>query len=617
MPERPGYRPPEKHPLHLKDAELQKSPEVTRAVEREERATKEKVPQDPAARIEAYMSRLEKVFLNPDENTRERNIDLFRPKIYDALLVKREDFPESYFELQKKIARERGQPVEEIPANIREQMIDTAINDQRASLDAWIDYLSSNDAVYPPWFKYFVWKNVTKLSQFDKERGEFKKRTDSTVAPFPDIYREPLAKIADLYEQVKADNRSLKDPEIQEKFSKKFPKLYAELIQESLAASMESREQTKGSWVTYKQGKAGEAEKLFQSLENKGTGWCTAGRSTAEQQVKSGDFHVYYTNDSQGNPVNPRLAIRMERQKIGEVRGILPHQAVEPMMQEALDKKLQEFGPEAEMYQKKSADMKRLTELERKQEAGEKFTKADITFLYEIDGKIEGFGYGRDPRIQELKSKRNPKEDAPAVMGLKPEEIAWGWQDFDEKIKKAYVGPLFPGVFDGPPYFELVYTSFPEGKIAFQTLEFGGKTAKQYEAELTKAGFGINDYAKQILEKAKLSKERQETDIVRLTVKDLGFPKGATNAEIWQRGKDLDLDLCPPDVGPELRLSMKDQPLGDWVIVAMEAITDSDGNPSVFRVESRGGGRWLSTSRGRPGYRWDPDYAFAFARRKH
>jgi len=41
-------------------------------------------------------------------------------EIYDALIIKRDNFPESYFELQKRIARERGQAVEEIPENVRE-----------------------------------------------------------------------------------------------------------------------------------------------------------------------------------------------------------------------------------------------------------------------------------------------------------------------------------------------------------------------------------------------------------------------------------------------------------------------------------------------------------------
>src|SRR3989344_4020858 len=177
----------EKHPLHLKHPELHTAPEVNRAVEREEKHAKiankslreldqqgpprrEQVRNDPAKRIQAYMDRLENIFLNPDERTRERNLEMFRDKIYDDLIIKRENFPESYFELQKRIARERGQAVEEIPEHVREQMMDVAIEDQKASLDAWMDYLTSEDAVYPVWFKYFVWRNVTKLSQFDKER---------------------------------------------------------------------------------------------------------------------------------------------------------------------------------------------------------------------------------------------------------------------------------------------------------------------------------------------------------------------------------------------------------------------------------------------------------------
>ena len=42
----------EKHPLHLKNPELQTSPEVNRAVLREERHAGKKMPNDPAERIE-------------------------------------------------------------------------------------------------------------------------------------------------------------------------------------------------------------------------------------------------------------------------------------------------------------------------------------------------------------------------------------------------------------------------------------------------------------------------------------------------------------------------------------------------------------------------------------
>ena len=471
----------EKHPLHLKNPELQTSPEVERAVEREDWLTGESLPNDPAKRIEAYRDRLENIFLNPDERVRERNLEMFRDKIYDALIIKKENFPESYFELQKRIARERGQPVEEIPENVREQMMDVAIEDQKASLDAWMDYLTSDDAVYPAWFKYFVWRNITKLSQFDKERGEFKKRTDSTVAPYPDIYREPLAQIADIYEKVKDDNKNLNEPEIREAFSKKFPVLYAELIQKSLAAQIENKEEIHGQWVKYAQDNTEDAEKLFQSLEGKGTGWCTAGRSTAQTQIESGDFYVYYTNDATGHPAQPRLAIRMEgNNKIGEVRGILPHQGVEPLMQEVLDGKLQEFGGEADVYRKKSEQMGRLTRIEKeitastfdaKQDKEE--LRDDLIFLYEIDAPIEGFGYQKDPRVAELRAQRNPEEDMPVIFECAKDEIACTPDDINEDTK-AYIGEWNPAVLQTIrqfPNIKHLYESFPEKKIFKQALE--------------------------------------------------------------------------------------------------------------------------------------------------
>lgn len=418
----------------MKNPGLQTSSEVQRAVERKDKETGEKMPNDPAERIEAYTERLENIFLNPNPEIRKRNLEMFRDKIYDALIIKKENFPESYFELQKRVARERGQAIEEIPETTKEQMKDVVIEDQKHSLDAWIDYLTSEDAVYPAWYKYFVWRNIIKLSQFDKEKGEFKKRTDTTVAPFPDIYREPLAQIADIYEKVKEDNKNLKEPEIKEAFSKKFPVLYAELIQKSLVESIENKEEVNGEWVKYEQGKENEAEKLFNSLEGKGTGWCTAGKSTAEYQIKSGDFYVYYSNDKDNNPTQPRLAIRMSnKDKIGEIRGILPHQNVEPIMQNILNKKLSEFGKEADIYKKKSLDMKKLTEIENKTKNNEKLNKDELVFLYEMNSPIEGFGYEKDPRIEELKKGRNVKEDLAVICECKEENILFNFKELSSE----------------------------------------------------------------------------------------------------------------------------------------------------------------------------------------
>lgn len=608
-----------KHPLHLKHPELQTTPEVWRAVVREERESGEKVPNNPSERIEAYMDRLENIFLNPDERKRERNLEMFRDKIYDKLIIKKENFPDSYFELQKRIARERGQNIEEIPADVREQMMDTAIEDQRHSLDAWMDYLTSPDAVYPAWFKYYAWNQIIKLSQFDKERGEFKKRTDSTVAPYPDIYREPLAQMADLYERVKDDN---KDSEARREFDKKFPTLYAELISKSLAASMEHREEIRGSWVKYEQGDNASAQKLFESLEGKGTGWCTAGRSTAETQIESGDFYVYYTNDASGNPTQPRLAIRMEgKDRIGEVRGILPHQGVEPLMQQTLDEKLGEFGTEADAYRKKSEDMRVLTALEKKQERGESFTKDDLVFLYEINSSIEGFGYEKDPRVAELRRDRNAEEDMLTIFECTKDQIAHVPSEITSTTR-AYVGQLEPGIFQKlPATLEHVYISFPERKIRKESVEVGGKSAEELISELEAAGIGVVDTVRSVLlNKAEFipTKSPEDMTLIRLTVGDLGFETGATIDQIFERARQLGLELCPPDTGPYWRLKYRNQPLRERCRIGMEQITSYDGIRRLLSLE-RDEITLRLTAVGRrspPAYVWDPDGEFAFRLRK-
>jgi len=608
----------EKHPLHIKNPELQTSEEVQVAVEKQERLEGEIVPNDPTERIETYMDRIENIFLNPDERVRERNLEMFRDKIYNTLLIKKEDFPESYFVLQQRIARERGQEVEEIPANIREQMMDVAIEDQKHSLDAWMEYLTSGDAVYPAWFRYFAWKNIIKLSQFDKERGEFKKRTDSTVAPFPDIYREPLAQIADIYLKVKEDNKNLKEAEIKEAFSKKFPTLYAELIQKSLAASMENREEIKGEWVKYEQGRKGDAVKLFKSLEGKGTGWCTAGSSTAEAQIESGDFYVFYTNDANGEPSQPRIAIRMDGDnRIGEVRGILPHQGVEPAMQEILDGKLSKFGTEADAYRKKSEDMRILTSLEKKHENEVSFTKDDLMFLYEIDSSIEGFGYQKDPRVAEMRKGRNTEEDMLVIFECAREEIAHVPNQITENTK-AYVGQLEPGIFQKiPKNLEHVYTSFPDKPIRREKVEIGGKTKEELMSEMESSGINVSEYAKGMMEEPDFVIGKSEKAVlIRLTVADLGFKTNATTDQIYKRAEELGLELCPADTGPNYRLKYRNQPLDEYLCMGMNQITDPDGSPFVFKLERDGRGLWLNVNWAWPDSEWAPDYEFVFRLRE-
>jgi hypothetical protein len=607
----------EKSPLHLKIPDLQTSEEVQDAVEKQERLTDESIPNDPNERIEAYMDRLENIFLNKDERVKERNLEMLRPAIYDAFIIKPENVPESFFELQQRVARERGQAVDTIPQDVREQMISTIIEDQKASLDSWINYLTSEDAVYPTWFKYFAFRNIIKLSQFDKELGKFKTRTDSTTAPFPDIYREPLAQICDLYKKVEEDNKTLKDKEIQSLFSKKFPTYYAELIQKSLANRIENKEEIKGKWIKYTQGNSQDAETLYKSLESKGTGWCTAGLSTAQAQIKSGDFYVYYT-EVDGDATQPRIAIRMNGQnEIGEVRGILPHQNLETQMTPILNEKLNDFGPEADKYKKKTVDMKLLTEIEQKTTTNQPLTKDDLIFLYEVNSSIEGFGYEKDPRIEEIRKKRDQEEDLPIVFDCSRKEIAIMPDEIYEGTL-VYIGPFDPIFLKQLPNVKYIYEVFPDKKIFFKEITPDPEitSADTAIAKLEKEGHTISDYPKDMLTKVNWQEKLKSSyEVVSFSVADLF---GDTNSHLYidikAKAQELGLDLIPQALSPSIRLNYPKD--GEWTAIALkESIRDRVGNLRVFCCSRDGSGSWLDNNGGHDDSEWDHYDRFFFVRK--
>ena len=51
--------------------------------------------------------------------------------------------------------------------------------------------------------------------------------------------------------------------------------------------------------------------------------------------------------------------------------------------------------------------MQLLTTIHNKVQKGFELNAEELKFLYETDNQIEGFGYWKDPRIAEIKSKRN------------------------------------------------------------------------------------------------------------------------------------------------------------------------------------------------------------------
>ena len=158
----------------------------------------------------------------------------------------------------------------------------------------------------------------------------------------------------------------------------------------------------------------------------------------------------------------------------------------------------------------------------------------------------------------------------------------------------------------------------PEFKV-WKTIKLGTKglkTADDFRKAIKSAGMNIGDWGNDILGKPAftVSDTEVEVDLVNVSVGELGFKRGAPRKDIIAKALSLGLELCPNEVGPQLRLQYADQPKGEWLLVGMEPIAVSDGSLDVFDVAHDDDKRWLHGSLGDPDRVWNAGYRFVFVR---
>lgn len=631
--------------------QLNKDTGVVATANRLEKRTGEVVDQsDFGIRIQNYLNRLENI-INPPQSKggdhfdkKARNLSMIKQALYRNFVTTPEDIPEGYYDSIKRRHKEKGHGDIEIPEDYRQELAQTVREDQKESLDLWVDYLASDDAKYPDWLKYFAFRSVLRMGNYDKSKGVFNERTKGkkTTAPFAELNREALAIVlGDLEKKYsnnksKPDNRERADFEFTSRFdisedakqkyltgldNKNFSQLYALAIEEFKPIAEGLLKNTEGRWVTYPRGSA--PKQLVSSLANYGTGWCLRGEAMAEWYLvrDQNDLHIYYSKDQEGNSVVPRVVMVINPNgNITEVRGVATQEHLDPYIGEVVDAKLSEpeFEKEGKSYKKKTADMKTLTVIDKKMKTGQGLTGPDLAFLYEIDSHIEGFGYNKDPRITELRSQRNPEQDMPVVFGCSIDQIARRVGEINPDTK-AYVGPLETGIFDKlPQSMDHIYTSFPEGKIKRQGVEIGGKSTGHLKDELKKAGINISSYVEVMLNSPDFTifEDPQTLDTVRATVQGMGLKGPSTTDQVYARAKELGWDRCPPETGVCLRLQDKDQLLGNWYYIDMNPIVGRDGHPHVFGLGYNEDGLWLRGIWASPGIEWNPRSEFVFSLRK-
>ena len=423
--------------IHKRYSDLQKSEQVQKSVDKKQRLEGIKTPNNPANRDQVFLERLENIFSEPKKKIKERNIELFKNQfLYPNVLIDPNNVPDSYFELQLKIAKETGRggdlgnirEVKDISQEVRKKSGDVIHDDQKHSLDIWIDYLNSRDTTfYPTWFKYYTIRSILTMGAYDKEKHEFGKRTKNTIAIFPDLNREALSYTYDILEKHYLKHEKHNDEELNRILdSANFSKIYAFSVEKATPSSKENKEKTEGEWIKYNEGD--DPTPLCESLQGHGTDWCTAGQVTAEEQLDNGDFYVYYSKDEKGKNTIPRIAIRMEFGQVAEVRGIGPEQNLESNMIEIARNKYQDL-PGGNRFEKKYHDMKMLTAIEKKNNSNEKLSTNELRFLYGLDNDIEGFGQRDDPRIDEIKKNRNLVSDFSEIFNCSQDEITFNQED--------------------------------------------------------------------------------------------------------------------------------------------------------------------------------------------
>jgi len=142
------------------------------------------------------------------------------------------------------------------------------------------------------------------------------------------------------------------------------------------------------------------------------------------------------------------------------------------------------------------------------------------------------------------------------------------------------------------------------------------KGVNAYRDALDAAKIKIGDAADEILGRAAFPYAREKT-VVELTVvsaAELGVESDESSlSDVYERARQVGLELCPAEVGPQLRLDYHNQPLGEALDIAMEPVATYGGDPTILTLANWGTGLVLIGRDGRSESKVNRISRFVFA----
>ncbi|WP_349643300.1 hypothetical protein [Bradyrhizobium japonicum] len=135
--------------------------------------------------------------------------------------------------------------------------------------------------------------------------------------------------------------------------------------------------------------------------------------------------------------------------------------------------------------------------------------------------------------------------------------------------------------------------------------------------ELVSKGCNVGGQAAEILARPTfiVSSRKTNVELVDLSPAQLGFASDTVSlARVYARAQQFGLELAVAEVGPQLRIQYFDQPVGEFLIIAMAPIKTWSGEPIILNVANGGAGLILIGQDGRSEAEIPLTSRFIFAR---
>ena len=137
-----------------------------------------------------------------------------------------------------------------------------------------------------------------------------------------------------------------------------------------------------------------------------------------------------------------------------------------------------------------------------------------------------------------------------------------------------------------------------------------------YRDALDLARIRIGNSANEILGRPAFAYTNTKTDVdlAVLSAAELGVESDESSlSDVYERARQVGLELCPAEVGPQLRLDYHNQPLGEALDIAMEPVATYSGDPTILTLVNWGTGLVLIGRDGRSESKVNRISRFVFA----